>query len=103
MAAAARAASETVEGASLHSLQATFLRRPDSGPLRVEVEPTRTGRSFATRRVVLSQEEPVLLASLSFTPLRDDPGWEVPPSAAPPDPEDLSRYDTMLGGVDAID
>src|ERR671913_2145855 len=54
---ALRAASATVEPDKVvHSLRAYFIRRGDhTEPVRYEVDRTRNGRSFTTRRVVARQ------------------------------------------------
>lgn len=64
-----RAAYHTVTGdRTAHSLHAYFLRRGDaSKPVRLEVDRSRDGRSFTSRRVVALQEgKPILHMSVSF-------------------------------------
>ena len=64
-----RAAYHTVpEDRTAHSLHAYFLRRGDaSKPVRLEVDRSRDGRSFTSRRIVALQEEkPILHMSVSF-------------------------------------
>ena len=62
------AASRTVEGRSPHSLHAYFLRRGDYGaPIVYDVDRSRDGRSFSTRRVVAIQHgEPIFNMAASF-------------------------------------
>jgi acyl-CoA thioesterase-2 len=64
-----RAAYHTVpDDRTAHSLHAYFLRRGDaSKPVRLEVDRSRDGRSFTSRRVVALQEDkPILHMSVSF-------------------------------------
>ncbi|MGH8722129.1 MAG: acyl-CoA thioesterase II [Burkholderiales bacterium] len=62
------AASRTVEGRQVHSLHAYFLRRGDlSVPIVFEVDRSRDGGSFTSRRVVAVQHgQPILTMSASF-------------------------------------
>ncbi len=62
------AASRTVEGRLVHSLHAYFLRRGDfDAPIVYQVERTRDGGSFTSRRVVAIQHgQPILTMSSSF-------------------------------------
>ena len=62
------AASRTVENRICHSLHAYFLRPGDMGyPIIYDVERTRDGRSFTTRRVVAIQKgEPIFDMVVSF-------------------------------------
>ena len=84
------AASRTVEGRQVHSLHAYFLRRGDlSVPIVFEVDRSRDGGSFTSRRVVAVQHgQPILTMSASFQV--EQPGLEhqAPMPAAPP-PESL--------------
>jgi acyl-CoA thioesterase-2 len=84
------AASRTVEGRQVHSLHAYFLRRGDlSVPIVFEVDRSRDGGSFTSRRVVAIQHgQPILTMSASFQV--DEPGLDhqAPMPAAPP-PESL--------------
>jgi acyl-CoA thioesterase-2 len=80
------AASHTVEGErQAHSLHAYFLRPGDArAPVVYEVECTRDGRSFTTRRVVAVQHgRPILGLSCSFQV--EEPGF----SHQAPAPEDV--------------
>ena len=85
------AASRTVEDRLVHSLHAYFLRRGDfNAPIVYQVERSRDGGSFTSRRVVAIQHgQPILTMSSSFQ--APEPGAEhqsdmpdVPP------PEDLA-------------
>ena len=60
---ALRAAATTVDdGLDVHSLRAYFIRRGDQDePVRYEVDRTRNGRSFATRRVIARQATGAIL------------------------------------------
>lgn len=107
MSCAAAAAARTVHGLVLHSLQASFLTRPAPGPVRIAVEATRSGRSFATRRVVIGPpDRPVVTATLTFGGTHDAAdGVDWQPAAPPPAPEpsSLPRFPAQLQGFDAID
>jgi acyl-CoA thioesterase-2 len=85
------AASRTVEGRLVHSLHAYFLRRGDvNAPIVYQVERSRDGGSFTSRRVVAIQHgQPILTMSSSF----QAPEEGVEHQAAMPDvppPESLS-------------
>lgn len=84
------AASRTVEGRPVHSLHAYFLRRGDlSVPIVFEVDRSRDGGSFTSRRVVAIQHgQPILTMSASFQV--EEPGLDhqAPMPVAPP-PESL--------------
>ena len=84
------AAAKTVEGRLCHSLHAYFLRAGDPKlPILYEVDRSRDGTSFTSRRVVAIQHgRPIFTLEASFQ--RDEPGYdhafEMP---AAPDPETL--------------
>jgi acyl-CoA thioesterase-2 len=90
------AASRTVEGRQVHSLHAYFLRRGDlSVPIVFEVDRSRDGGSFTSRRVVAIQHgQPILTMSASFQV--DEPGLDhqAPMPEAPP-PETLRDLGTL--------
>ena len=84
------------EGRSVHSLHAYFLRPGDpSVPIVYDVERTRDGRSFSTRRVVARQHgEVIFYLSASFQVPEEgldhqDPMPEVPPPDACPELGDV--------------
>ena len=82
------AASRTVEGRQVHSLHAYFLRRGDlSVPIVFEVDRSRDGGSFTSRRVVAVQHgQPILTMSASFQIV--EPGLDhqsAMPEAPPPE------------------
>ncbi len=82
------AASRTVEGRQVHSLHAYFLRRGDlSVPIVFEVDRSRDGGSFTSRRVVAVQHgQPILTMSASFQIA--EPGLDhqsAMPEAPPPE------------------
>jgi acyl-CoA thioesterase-2 len=84
------AASRTVEGRQVHSLHAYFLRRGDlSVPIVFEVDRSRDGGSFTSRRVVAIQHgQPILTMSASFQV--GEPGLDhQAPMPAAPAPETL--------------
>lgn len=87
---ALRAASLTIDTAyGLHSLHAYFIRRGDAEePIRLEVDRSRNGRSFLTRRVVARQSVGVILnmaASFALPEEGVDVQTETMPAVAPPE------------------
>lgn len=70
------AAARTVEGRLCHSLHAYFLRAGDPKvPILYEVDRSRDGSSFTSRRVVAIQHgRPIFTLEASFQ--RDEPGYE---------------------------
>jgi acyl-CoA thioesterase-2 len=80
------AAARSVEAAVPHSLHAYFLRAGRSdAPIRFEVERTRDGRRFASRRVVALQEERAIFClAASFTRVADGVAHQDPAPTAPP-------------------
>jgi acyl-CoA thioesterase-2 len=97
---ALRAATLTVdrEGRA-HALHASFVLAGEGAePIRYEVERTRDGRSFATRRVVARQSRGVVLVlTAGFHADEPGPDYELPVSSSPvPGPEGLAvgRYDS---------
>jgi len=84
------AASRTVEGRQVHSLHAYFLRRGDvNAPIIFEVDRSRDGGSFTSRRVVAIQHgQPILTMSSSFQITEPGLDHQSPMPAAPP-PESL--------------
>lgn len=92
------AASRTVEGRQVHSLHAYFLRRGDlSVPIIFEVDRSRDGGSFTSRRVVAIQHgQPILTMSASFQASEPGLDHQTPMPEAPP-PESLRD----LAGLEA--
>ncbi len=94
---ALRAASHTVEGRYAHSLHAYFMRPGDPKiPIIYEVERTRDGGSFSTRRVIAIQHGKVIFTmSCSFH--MGEPGFahqiDMPNV---PDPDDLPSESEIL-------
>jgi acyl-CoA thioesterase II len=84
------AASRTVDGRLVHSLHAYFLRRGDvNAPIIFEVDRSRDGGSFTSRRVVAIQHgQPILTMSASFQITEPGLDHQAPMPVAPP-PEDL--------------
>jgi len=71
-----------------HSMHAHFLRPGDPRKQIVfEVDPTRDGRSFATRRVVAKQDgKPIFITSVSYQELEEGLNHEAPmPEVTPPE------------------
>ena len=101
---ALRAATQTVEGRHAHSLHAYFMRPGDpSVPIIYEVERTRNGRSFSTRRVIAIQHGKVIFTmGCSFH--MEEPGFahqiqrpDVPdPDELPGEGELLDRYMELM-------
>ena len=85
------AASRTVEGRQVHSLHAYFLRRGDlEVPIVFEVDRSRDGGSFTSRRVVAIQHgQQILTMSASFQVSEPGLDHQEPMPEAPP-PESLS-------------
>src|SRR5207248_2359653 len=85
-----RAATLTVDaGRPAHSLHAYFIRpgRPGS-PLELQVDRTRDGRSFTTRRVSASQDgEAIFVLAASFHAPEPGDDWQLPAPPGVPDPE----------------
>jgi acyl-CoA thioesterase II len=82
------AACGTVEGRSVHSLHAYFLRRGDfKAPIVYEVDRSRDGASFSSRRVVAVQQgQQIFNMAASFQIAEEGPDHQVPmPEVAPPE------------------
>jgi acyl-CoA thioesterase-2 len=82
------AACGTVEGRTVHSLHAYFLRRGDfNAPIIYEVDRSRDGGSFSSRRVVAIQHgQQIFNMAASFQVVEDGPDHQVPmPDVAPPE------------------
>jgi acyl-CoA thioesterase II len=94
---ALRAAQLTVDGRGAHSLHASFLQAGVGGePIRYEVERTRDGASFGTRRVVARQSRGiVILLTADFHRDEDGDDYAAPAVAGVPGPDGLpvGRYD----------
>ena len=85
-----RAATLTVEpDRHVHSMHAYFIRPGRDGePLQLEVDRTRDGRSFTTRRVTAIQSGgPVFVLAASFAVEEDGDDWHLPAPTNMPDPE----------------
>ncbi|NJD31645.1 MAG: acyl-CoA thioesterase II [Gammaproteobacteria bacterium] len=85
---ALRAACETVEDREVHSLHAYFLRRGDfTAPIVYEVDRSRDGKSFTSRRVVAIQHgEQIFHLAASFQIAEEGPDHQIPmPDVAPPE------------------
>jgi acyl-CoA thioesterase-2 len=97
------AASRTVEGRPVHSLQGYFVRPGDPAvPIIYQVDRIRDGGSFTTRRVLAVQHgEAIFSMSASFH--RREDGFEHQmPMPAVPAPEDLpSEKDLLAAYFDA--
>jgi acyl-CoA thioesterase-2 len=92
------AAQRTVDGRQVHSLHAYFLRRGDlSVPIVFEVDRSRDGGSFTSRRVVAIQHgQQILTMSASFQLAEPGLDHQSPMPEAPP-PEELKD----LGAIEA--
>jgi acyl-CoA thioesterase II len=94
------AASRTVEGRQVHSLHAYFLRRGDlEVPIVFEVDRSRDGGSFTSRRVVAIQHgQPILTMSASFQASEPGLDHQAPMPDAPP-PESLTDLAVLEAAV----
>lgn len=101
MAQSLAAATATIEAGVAHSLHGYFLRAGSAGQRIIfNVERTRDGRSFATRRVVAVQSGiPIFHLECSFH--RGEPGFDhqEPPPLDVPQPDDLP---TMAEAADMM-
>lgn len=95
------AAYKTVEGRVCHSLQSYFIRPGDpKQPVLYQVERSRDGKSFATRRVIAIQKgEQIFNLACSFQVPED--GYDhadAMPSAPPPEsvPDENARWEEMF-------
>ena len=98
---AIKAAQTTVNGLSIHSLHAYFLRMGDlKAPIIYEVDRSRDGRSFSARRVVAIQHgRPIFTLSASFQ--KRESGLEyqekMPDTPLPEQTPDINSYlESML-------
>ncbi len=97
-----RATALTVEPQFLpHSLRAYFIRRGDNTePIRYEVDRTRNGRSFCTRRVVARQSNGVILnLEASFQQVEESPDVQLislPPDLPGPDELPSSSWSSLF-------
>jgi acyl-CoA thioesterase-2 len=93
-----RAAQRSGVSRRAHSLHASFLGAADGrAPLSYEVERTRDGRSFSTRRVVSRQAGAIVFVlTVGFSDPEEGPTYEVPadPDVPPPDDLPVGRYAT---------
>lgn len=94
-----RAATLTVPTDRLpHSLHAYFIRPGRPGiPLRLEVDRTRDGRSFTTRRVTASQDgEPIFTLAASFHAAEEGDDWQLPAPTDIPAPDGPRQPDSPI-------
>jgi acyl-CoA thioesterase-2 len=91
------AAGRTVEGRTVHSLHAYFLRPGDPQvPIVYQVDRIRDGKSFTTRRVVAIQHgEAIFILSASFQRPEEGPAHGMPMPAVPP-PESLPTTEERM-------
>jgi len=94
------AASRTVDARLVHSLHAYFLRRGDvNAPIVFEVDRSRDGGSFTSRRVVAIQHgQPILTMSASFHLNEAGMDHQAPMPEAPP-PESLRDLGEINAGM----
>ena len=95
------AGARTVErDREIHSLHSYFLRPGDTSvPIVYDVERTRDGRSFSTRRVVARQHgKPIFYMSASFQVPEEGLDHQDPMPAAPP-PEDCPELGELLAAL----
>lgn len=98
------AAYRTVEDRVCHSLQSYFIRPGDPTiPVLYQVERSRDGRSFTTRRVIAIQKgEQIFNMACSFQAPEDgfDHQSAMPPTTSPDDlPDEVERVGAELQGV----
>ena len=94
----ARAAANTIDGLggpdgfAINSLRAYFIRPGDaSQPIQFDVERLRTGRGFATRRVLARQADGAILnLEASFQRPQDGPDIDSSPMPVVPGPDDVA-------------
>ena len=102
---ALRAAAETVEDDLVPmSLRCSFLRFGEWVPTSIAVERVNASRSFASRRVRLTQEEAlVAVADIAFHRIEHGPDRQ---DAPPPDigrPEDLQPVTVVFGSLEPLE
>jgi acyl-CoA thioesterase-2 len=90
------AAQRTVEGRDVHSLHAYFLRAGDvEAPIVYEVDRSRDGKSFSSRRVVAIQHgQPILNMAASFQQPEDGLTHQLSMPDVPP-PDDLAEREPV--------
>lgn len=90
------AASRTVEGRTAHSLHGYFLRGGDhQAPVVYNVEHTREGRSFCSRRVIAIQHgRPIFTLSASFQVEEEGLEHQFPMPDVPP-PGEVSQIEEL--------
>src|SRR5688500_5330154 len=98
------AASRTVEGRLVHSLHAYFLRRGDlSVPIVFEVDRSRDGGSFTSRRVVAIQHgQAIVTMSASFQAAESGLEHQAPMPAAPPRESERDRGEIEAEVIDGM-
>jgi acyl-CoA thioesterase-2 len=94
------AAGRTVDGRSVHSLHAYFLRPGDpTTPILYLVDRIRDGHSFTTRRVTgIQHGQPIFALSASFQRDEDGPDHQIAMPEAP-DPETLPTWEQRIGPI----
>ena len=97
---ALNAAYRTVEGRECHSLHAYFLRRGDfNAPIIYQVDRSRDGHGFSSRRVVAIQHgEQIFHMSCSFQVAEPGLDHEAPMPDAPP-PESLGDFESYADEI----
>jgi acyl-CoA thioesterase-2 len=91
------AAYRTIEGREVHSLHAYFLRRGDfNAPIIYQVDRSRDGHGFSSRRVVAIQHgEQIFHMSCSFQVPETGLDHEAPMPTVPP-PESLETFEAQI-------
>jgi acyl-CoA thioesterase len=89
-------------GRALRSLTCHFLRPPADGPLRLDVELLRSGRTVTSARASVRQDDRLCVEALAaFTAAAESPvAWE-PPMPAVPRPEEVEPW-PLVDGVPPI-
>jgi acyl-CoA thioesterase len=95
LAIAARAMGHEVEGRDLVSVSGRFINPASAGPLRIEVEHLKSGRSVSTLQATMSSDgRPLLTASASFALASEE--HHKPPTLIDSDPPELPPVDECV-------
>lgn len=97
LAQALRAAGQTLEQRPAHAIHALFLSRGDSSlPLEIEVERLRDGRSFSSRRALVSQDGGLLFSLQASFHVAEEGYHHAFPMPEAPAPEELPSADEAV-------
>ena len=97
LAQALRAAGHTVQARPVHAVHALFLSRGDSKrPLEISVERMRDGRSFSSRRALVSQGDRLLFSLQASFHIHEEGYHHQFPMPEAPQPDDLPTADEAI-------